>query len=147
MFKHKCVEMEQRLRTTAAEGPIPQSGTVLPTCWHKAENHNRCVNPVRLPSAGAKMTNPDYPMMLQNPRNTMGKGQNPLNRCDRGVQTPSHWAKGGKPDSINISREIMTTLAEVCVSRDDKVKPSRYHKTAVAAVWTDADGKGPVDGQ
>ena len=140
MFKHECVEMEQRLRTTAAEGPMPQSGTVLPTGWHNAENYNRCVNPVRLPSAGAKMTNPDYPMMLQSPRNTMSKGQNPLNRCDKGVQAPFHWAEGGKPNSIDISREVMTTLAEVCVSRDDKVKPSRYHKTAVAAVWTDADG-------
>ena len=147
VFKHECVEMEQRLRTTAAEGPIPQSGTVLPTGWHKASNHNRCVNPVRLPSAGAKMTNPDYPMMLQNPRNTMGKGQNPLNRCDRGVQTPSYWAEGGKPDSIEISREIMTTLTEVCVSRDDKVKPSCYHKTAVAAGWTDADGTKEIKDQ
>ena len=80
-------------------------------------------------------------------RFTMGKGQNPLNRCDRGVQTPSHWAEGGKPDSIDISREIMTTLAEVCVSRDDKVKPSRYHKTAVAAVWTDADGTKEIKDQ
>ena len=81
VFKHECVEMEQRLRTTAAE----------------AENHNRCVNPVRLPSAGAKMTNPDYPMMLQNPRNTVGKGQSPLNRCDRGVQTRLTGPKGGNP--------------------------------------------------
>ena len=97
VFKHESVEMEQRLRTTAAEGPIPQSGTVLPTGWHKAENHNRCVNPVRLPSTGAKMTNPDYPRMLQNPRNTMGKGQCPLNRCDRGVQTRLTGPKGGNP--------------------------------------------------
>ena len=97
VFNHECVEMEQRLRTTAAGGPIPQSGTVLQTCWHKAENHNRCVNPVRLPSAGAKMTNPDYPMMLQNPREIVDKGQIPLNRCDRGVQTLSHWAEGGNP--------------------------------------------------
>ena len=53
VFKHECVEMKQRLRTTAAEGPIPQSGTVLPTGWHKAENHSRCVNPVRLPLCGS----------------------------------------------------------------------------------------------
>ena len=147
VFKHECVEMEQRLRTTAAEGPTPRSGTVLQTGWHKAENHDRCVNQVRLPSAGAKMTNPDYPMMLQNPRNTVGKGQRPLNRCDKGVQTPSHWAEGGKPDSVDINRGMMTTLAEVCVSWHDKVKPSRYHKTAVAAVETDANGTKEIKDQ
>ena len=147
VFNHECVEMEQRLRTTAAGGPIPQSGTVLQTCWHKAENHNRCVNPVWLPSAGAKMTNPDYPMMLQNPRETVDKGQIPLNRCDRGVQTPSHWAEGGKPDSIDINWGIKTTVAEVCVGRDDRVKPSRYQETAVAAVGTNTDGTKVVKDQ
>ena len=140
VFNHECVEMEQRLRTTAAGGPIPQSGTVLQTGWHKAKNHNRCVNPVRLPSAGAKMTIPDYPMMLQNSRDTVGKGQISLNRYDRGVQSPSHWAEGGKPDSIDINRGMKTTVAEVCVSRDDRVKPSRYQETAVAAMGTDTDG-------
>ena len=139
-FKHEYVERKQRLRTTAAEGPTPQSGTVLQTSWHKAGNQDRCVNPVRLPSAGAKMTNPDYPMMLRNPRNTLGKSPSSWNRCDKGVQTPSHWAERGKPDSVDISRGMMTTLAEVCVSLDNKVKPNRYYKTAVAAVETDANG-------
>ena len=93
------------------------------------------------------MTNPDYPMMLQNPRDTVGKGQIPLNRCDRGVQTPSHWAEGRKPDSIDINRGMKTTLAEVCVSRDDRVKQSRYQETAVAAVGTDTDGTKVVKDQ
>ena len=70
----------------------------------------------------------------------MGKSQSSWNRCDKGVQTPSHWAERGKPDSVDISRGMMTTLAEICVSRDNKVKPSRYYKTAVAAVETDANG-------
>ena len=58
-FKREDVEMKQRLRMTAAAGLTPQRGTVRQTSWHKAENKDRCVNPVRLPSAGAKMTDPD----------------------------------------------------------------------------------------
>ena len=130
-FKHEYVEMKQRLRTTAAAGPTPQRGTVRQTSWQKAENQDRCANPVRLPSAGTMMTNPDYPMMLRNPRNTVGTSQSSWNWCDKGVQTPSHWAERGKPDSVDISRGMMTTLAEVCVSRGNKVKPSRYYKTVL----------------
>ena len=139
-FKREYVEMKQRLRTTAAGGPTPQRGTVRHTSWHKAENQDRCVNPVRLPSAGAKMTNPDYPMMLRNPRNTVGKSQSSWNRCDKGIQTPSHWDEREKPTSVAISRGMMTTPAEVCVSRGNKERPSRYYKMAVAAVETDANG-------
>ena len=54
---------------------------------------------------------------------------------------------GGEPDSVDISRGMMTTLAEVCVTRDDKVKPSRYYKTAVAAVETDANGTKEIKDQ
>ena len=72
-FKREDVEMKQRLRMTAAAGPTPQRGTVRQTSWHKAENKDRCVNPVRIPSARAKMTDLDYPMMLRNPRNAVVK--------------------------------------------------------------------------
>ena len=83
-----------------AAGRTPQRGTVRQTSWHKAESQDRCVNPVRLPSAGAKMTNPDYPMMLRNPRNTAGKSQGSWNQCDKGIQTPSHWDEREKPTSV-----------------------------------------------
>ena len=139
-FKREYVEMKQRLRTTVAAGLTPQRGTVRQTSWHKAECQDRCVNPVRLPSAGAKMTNPDYPMMLRNPRNTVGKSQSSWNQCDKGIQTPSHWDEREKPTSVAISRGMMTTPAEVCMSRGNKERPSRYYKTAVAAVEMDANG-------
>ena len=32
VFNPECVEMKQRLRTTAARGPIPRSGMILQTC-------------------------------------------------------------------------------------------------------------------
>ena len=139
-FKREDVEMKQRLRMTAAAGPTPQRGTVRQTSWHKAENKDRCVNPVRLPFAGAKMTDPDYPMLLRNPRNAVGKSQSSWNRCDKGIQTPSHWDEREEPTSVAISRGMMTTPAEVCVSQGNNERPSHYYKTAVAAVETDANG-------
>ena len=139
-FKREYVQTKQRFRTTAAAGPNPQRGTVCQKSWHKAENQDRCVNPIRLPSAGAKMTNPDYTMTLRNPRNTVGGSQSSWNRCDKGIQTPSDWNERDKTTSVAISRGMMTTPAEICVSRSNKEKPSRYYKTAVAAVETDANG-------
>ena len=93
------------------------------------------------------MTNPDYSMMQQNPRETVDKGPFPRNQCDREVHTLSHWAEVGKPDSIDIDRGMKTTVAEVCVGRDDRVKPSRYQETAVAAMGTDTDGTKVVKDQ
>ena len=96
-FKREYVETKQRLRTTAAAGPTPQRGTVRQTSWHKAENQDRCVNPVRLPSAGAKMTNPDYPMMLRNPRNTVGKVKVHGTDVTRGYRSRLTGMKGRNP--------------------------------------------------
>ena len=96
------------------------------------------------------MTDPDYPMMLRNPRNAVGKSQSSWNRCDKGIQTPSHWDEREEPTSVDISRGMMTTSAEVCVSQGNNERPSRYYKTAVAAVETDAnspDAKRPFPGK
>ena len=86
------------------------------------------------------MTDHDYPLMLRNPRYTVGKSQSSWNRCDKGIQTPSHWDERGEPTSVAINRGMMTTPAEVCVSQGNNERPSRYYKTAVAAVETDANG-------
>ena len=86
------------------------------------------------------MTDHDYPMLLRNPRNTVGKSQSSWNQCDKGIQTPSHWDGREEPTSVTSSRGMMTTLAEVCVSQDNNERPSRYYKAAVAAVETDANG-------
>ena len=86
------------------------------------------------------MTDHDYPLMLRNPRYTVGKSQSSWNRCDKGIQTPSHWDEREEPTSVAISRGMMTTPAEVCVSQGNNERPSRYNKTAVAAVETDANG-------
>ena len=59
----------------------------------------------------------------------------------------SQWAEVEKPNSIDIDRGMKTTVAEVCVSRDDRVKPSRYQETAVAAVGTNTDGTKVVKDQ
>ena len=139
-FKREYVQTKQRVRTTAAVGTTPQRGMVCQKSWHKAENQDRCVNPIRLPSAGANMTNPDYTMTLRNPRNTVGGSQSSWNRCDKGMQTPSNWNERDKTTSVAISRGMMTTPAEICVSQSNKAKPSRDYKTAVAAVETDANG-------
>ena len=86
------------------------------------------------------MTNPEYPMMLRIPRNTAGESRRSWNQCDKGVQTPSHWDKREKPTSVALGREMMTTPTEVCRDRGKEERPSRYQKTAVAAVETDANG-------
>ena len=42
---------------------------------------------------------------------------------------------------------MKTTVADVCVGRDDRVNPSRYQETTVAAVGTDTDGTKVVKDQ
>ena len=98
------------------------------------------MNPVRLPSVEAKMTNPEYPMMSRNPINTVGESRRSWNQCDKGVQTPSHWDKREKPSSVALSREVMTTPTEVCRDRGKEERSNRYQKTVVAAVEMDANG-------
>ena len=133
-FKREYVE------PTAAVGPTPQGGTVCQTRWCKTETQDRCVNPVRLPSVGAKMTNPEYPMMLWKPRNTVGESRRSWNQCDKGVQTLSHWDKREKPSSVALGREVMTTPTVVCRDRGKEERSNRYQKTVVAAVETNANG-------
>ena len=155
MFNPECVEMEQRLKTTAARGPIPRSGTIHKTSWPKAVDNNRYEKPVQFPSAGAKMTNPDCITMKQNSRKTAARCPTPpngmkinrsgpkdinRNRYDKEVQTPSHWAEVKKPDCVEIDRRMKTTAADVCVNWDDKMEPCRYQEMAVAAVGAGTGG-------
>ena len=39
----KCVKIEQRLKTTAARGPIPRNGTINKTSWPKDVNKKKTV--------------------------------------------------------------------------------------------------------
>ena len=78
--------------------------------------------------------------MKQNNRNTVARCPIPPNRYDKEVQTPSHWAEVKKPDCVDIDLRMKTTAADACVSRDDKVEPSRYQETAVAAVGAGTGG-------
>ena len=54
----ECVKIVQRLKTTAARGPIPRNGTINKTSWPKDVNKNRYEKPVQTPYLGAKVTNP-----------------------------------------------------------------------------------------
>ena len=68
------------------------------------------------------MTNPDYITTQQNHGKTVDKGPIPLDRCDREVQTPSHWAEVEKPNSIDIDQGMKTTVAEVGESRCNRLR-------------------------
>ena len=48
----ECVKIEQRLKTTAARGPIPRNGTINKTSWPKDVNKNRYEKPVQTPYWG-----------------------------------------------------------------------------------------------
>ena len=44
MANPECVEIVQRLKMTAARGPIPRNGTIHKTSWPKEVNNNRYEN-------------------------------------------------------------------------------------------------------
>ena len=152
------------MKTTAARGPIPRNGTIHKTSWPKEVNNNRYEKPVQSPYGGAKMTNPDCITMKQKSksRKTAARCPNPpngmtinrfwpkdinRNRYEKPVQTPSCWAEVKKPDCVKIERRMKTTAADVCVNWADKVEPSRYQETAVAAVGAGTGGTKNVRGQ
>ena len=86
------------------------------------------------------MTNPEYPMMLRKPRNTVGESRRSWNQSDKGVQTPSHWDKMEKPSSAALGRKVMTTPIVVCRDRGKEERSNLYQKTVVAAGETNANG-------
>ena len=145
----ECVEIVQRLKMTAARGPIPRNGTIHKTSWPKEMNNNRYEKPVQSPYWGAKMTNPDRVTMEQKRKTTAARCQIPpngmtinrswpkdtnINRYEKPVRTPSRRAEVKKPDCVEIEQRMKTFAAEGCVNWADKVEPSRCQETAVATV-------------
>ena len=151
----ECVKIEERLKTTAARGPIPRNGTINKTSWPKDVNKNRYEKPVQTPYWGAKVTNPDCITFEQKIKTTAARCPIPpngmtinrswpkdinRNRYEKPVQTPSRGADVKKPDCVTIEQRMKTTAAEVCGNLADKAEPSRCQETAVAAVGARTGG-------
>ena len=143
MANPECVEVVQRLKMTAARGPIPRNGTIHKTSWPKEVNNNRYEKLVQSPYWGAKMTNPDRVTMEQKSKTTAARCQIPPNgmtmnrsgpkdingnRCEKPVQTPSRRAEVRKPDCVEIKQRMKTIGLEGCVNWADKVEPSRLSR-------------------
>ena len=158
----ECVKIVQRLKTTAARGPIPRNGTINKTTWPKDVNKNRYEKPVQTPYWGAKVTNPDCITIEQKSKTTAARcpiqpNGMTINRSwpkdinrnlyEKPVQTPSRGAEVKKPDCVAIEQRMKTTVAEVCGNWADKAEPSRCQETAVAAVGAGTGGTKNVRGR
>ena len=145
------IEMVQRLKTTAARGPIPRNGTIHKTSWPKEVNNNWYEKPVQSPYGGTKMTNPDCTTMKQKSKTTAAEvcvnwaDKVEPSRCKETAVAAVGTGTGG---TKNVGGQLMdsnkksTTARTLPTNCGEFVKPMSGLVPPVVAKMAPTDGTG-----